>query len=116
MVRFELNIDDGMFEPVGKAMSGIRHLSIGYHLIEVKAVDDAGHESVTASHVTVEPSPFVLPGPLQASPLVGPAIGLGLFLIAIAAVRRGLLRKQARRRRPSRVKYDERDDADVWEM
>jgi len=85
-------------------------------MIEVKAVDEAGHESVTASHVTVEPSSFVLPGPLQTSPLSVPAIALGILLIAVAAIRRRLLRKERSHRRSPRAKYDEQADADVWDM
>jgi len=88
-----VSIDGGPFEPVGTVTSITRRLSNGQHTVEVRAYDNAGHESVTDSSFTVDASAGVFPGLFQAIPLYFPALGLGLLLVSYAF----LLRRRRRR-------------------
>jgi len=82
----------------------------------VKAIDQAGHESVTSSQVSVEASSWVLPGPLQSIPLLLPAIVLSFLLIGVAAMRRRLLSREQVRQRSPRVERREEETGEEDEI
>jgi hypothetical protein len=86
--RYEVSVDDGPFASFGTNTSFTLHMSEGSHRVVVKAVDYAGNEATSNTTFTVATSWLSFPKILQSMPMYLPAIGLGLLLISIVAVRR----------------------------
>ena len=109
IARYELSTDGGPFLSVGMNTSVVRQMSNGAHKAQVRAIDNAGHESTTETDFRVESSGVVFPGLLQAIPLYFPAMALMLLLVSALMLRR----RRRRRERPERYsdeEYEAEDD------
>lgn len=89
IARYEVSIDGGPFEPFGLATSLTRSWPEGVHRVQVKSIDNAGHESVSETSFTVDSSSVVTPGLYQLIPIGFSGIALGLLLLSYLIHRRG---------------------------
>jgi PKD repeat protein len=113
IARYEVSVDGGPFVSVGLETQITRHFSDGAHRVQVRAIDHAGHESVSSTDFTVAPSGVSLPGPLQAIPLYFPAMGLGLLLFSFLLIRRR--HRKERAQDESEQSDSELDDAEQYD-
>src|SRR5438552_3888597 len=104
---YELRTHRAPFLSVGLTPTVVRQMSNGAHKAQVRAIDNAGHESTTETDFRVESSGVVFPGLLQAIPLYFPAMALMLLLVSALMLRR----RRRRRERPERYS-DEEDEAE----
>jgi hypothetical protein len=112
IARYELSIDGGAFESVGINTSVTRQMSNGAHKAQVRAIDNAGHESTTETNFTVESSGVVFPGLLQAIPLYFPAMALGLLLVSFLLIRRRRRQRERSDPRYADEEYEEQEEED----
>jgi hypothetical protein len=85
---YEVSIDGGAFGQIGDRTSLTRHWSDGRHTVVVKAVDNAGHESLGETSFAVESGTVSFPITFQMIPLYFPAMGLGFLVLSYALLRR----------------------------
>ena len=111
IARYELSTDGGPFLSVGMNTSVVRQMSNGAHKAQVRAIDNAGHESTTETNFRVESSGVVFPGLVQAIPLYFPAIALILLLVSALMLRRRRHRRE-RSQRYSDEEYEEEEEQD----
>jgi hypothetical protein len=85
---YEVSIDGGAFGPIGDRPSLAHRWTDGPHTVAVKAIDNAGHESLGETSFVVESGTVSFPIPLQAIPLYFPAMGLALLVLSFVLLRR----------------------------
>ncbi len=119
IVRYEVSIDGGAFQPLGTSTSVTGHWTLGSHVATVKAWDDAGNQGTTAIPFRVDssavppgqPDPTGPTGPTMSEPLsTAPPGSLYLvigFIIVSAGVfllnRQSVEQMQRMRPRPRRT-------------
>lgn len=110
IVRYEVSIDGGPYQSLGTEASVTQTWTEGAHVAAVKAFDAAGNEATLTFPFRVDPTAepqagTALPGPAQAIPFVGMAIGLALLgLGAMAGARRRKVLETGRSHGSQRVR------------
>lgn len=87
VVRYEIRVDGEPFVPIGLVTSYELQLTVGAHVVDVKAVDGAGHEAVRSIPIHVAAASKPPPDPTSPSdsflPIAGPLILPVLLLVAL---------------------------------
>ena len=118
IARYEVSIDGGAFESVGLSTSVTRSMASGSHRVDVRAFDNAGHQSTTGTTFTVESTGNSIPGALQSMPLFLPLIALVLLMASFVLIfrhRRGN-RIQPRYRKVSEYEEEEEEEDENWDL
>jgi len=103
---------------VGLSTSVTRSMASGSHRVDVRAFDNAGHQSTTGTTFTVESTGNSIPGALQSMPLFLPLIALVLLMASFVLIfrhRRGN-RIQPRYRKVSEYEEEEEEEDDNWDL
>jgi hypothetical protein len=93
IVRYEVSIDGGPFQPMGTSTSVTQHWTLGAHIATVRAWDNAGNRGTTSIPFRVDSSavPPGQPGPTLSEPLSTAPPGSLYLMIGFIMVCIGLL-------------------------